>query len=650
MGSFFTSVQVQRGELPHDEARLRLAEVITTWLTTQGYRSALEEEPPDREVIIPSGGDWLSIYDSATESQDDRLLAALARSASSALGDAVGVLVHDSDVLTLSLARGGETVDTYNSAPDYFDPVPEAAAQELAGRPEQWSELVEDTENLSEVWRRGAGEAEGILWEMAPLVGWERDRVMIGFNHREEQDGDLRLTFRLTERPHHEARAEGPPRFAPGGHPITVEAAAGDELSIYCSAQSAGGPGVGLAIMAWGPALEEGLITLERAAVVLDSLGQHKRVEVSFETRPDGARLARFPNLPIPAGVPMDAVMRAPAGSQKAAREALFGALLGIQTFGRAAAPGGRALHLGVVPISQRDGIAVHTIGMTISPPTRKPLRWCGRPEANEALRDLSTPDTLFASVSLADSTPHELVAEVLEGWHERIKDLAEDSWQVSKYLKNNRLKSGKLSPRAVPRWKSWKALLEVLRTGEGFSANRATGPWLPGQDPVFTNDGFTCKRAFEWGLRNQHPATHLGLWVDLSSRSQALGDELSPLLVSLLDRLCEAGAAQAMMGRWRWSPAGGTELTPYERACGINGQCATTRGWSRRFLRGLTPTLWLGPELLERVAPSPHAERTPCGRGARLELAEGSTLADLEQALAPILPSEEDWRAANTP
>jgi len=658
MGSFFTSVQVHRGQLSKDAARLRLAEAITGWLAEQGYRPAGDREAADREVVIPSGGDWLSVYDSGTEGQDDRLLAALAERASAALGDAVGVLVHDSDVLTLSLARDGATVDTYSNAPGYFDAVPEAVSDALAGKPEQWSALVDDTAPLTDLWRRGAGEAEGILWDMAPLIGWERDRVMVGFNYRDEQDGDLRLSYRLSERPYHETRSGGLPRFNGGGHPIEQESSVGEELTLYCSAQSAGGAGAGVAIVAWGPALDEGLITMDKAAIILMKGGQHQRVEASFEASvTDGARgeqsrvrVARFPDVAIPAGVPMDALMRAPAGAQKAAMEALFSAQISFHAFGRALKPGARALHLAVVPAANRDGSTRHTVGVKVRAETRKPLRWSGRPESNDALRELSTPDTLFALVSLSNDVPHALIAETLEAWHARIHELYEGSWHVSKYLKNGQLKTGTIAPKAIPRWKSWRGLLELARGEKGFSASRATGPWLDGEDPVFTNDGFSCTTAYEWGYKGQRPARHLGLWVDLSARPPELGDALQPLLVALVDRLAEAGARQALVGRWRWSPGGDVSSTPYERACGISGQIATTVAWSQRFLRGVTPTIWLGPELLGRVAPSPHAEVTSLGRGARLDRAEGSTLDELEQALAPILPSEADSRAAVTP
>jgi hypothetical protein len=103
-----------------------------------------------------------------------------------------------------------------------------------------------------------------------------------------------------------------------------------------------------------------------------------------------------------------------------------------------------------------------------------------------------------------------------------------------------------------------------------------------------------------------------------------------------------------------RYSPGYGAHLldhSPYEDACGIRGKFTLQRRWCTRFLRGIgTDGIWLGPELLARVdrrAVDALCETEPFGEALRLVAREGVTLGALEEALAPVLASEQDWKEA---
>lgn len=68
-----------------------------------------------------AAGGWIGVYPRATETQDPEVLATITGALSRDFGDAIAILVHDSDVFAYWIFRGGELADSYDSAPDYFE-------------------------------------------------------------------------------------------------------------------------------------------------------------------------------------------------------------------------------------------------------------------------------------------------------------------------------------------------------------------------------------------------------------------------------------------------------------------------------------------------------------------------------------------------
>lgn len=83
-----------------------------------------------RRAFVASGGRGATVvYDSKCEQQDTKFLCDLSAALSRELQCAAwGILNHDDDVLWYALFSNGEIVDSYNSAPDFFedsnDPAP----------------------------------------------------------------------------------------------------------------------------------------------------------------------------------------------------------------------------------------------------------------------------------------------------------------------------------------------------------------------------------------------------------------------------------------------------------------------------------------------------------------------------------------------
>src|SRR5688500_10386213 len=115
MGSFFANLQVRTPDL------LAVAALLDADASKAGMRPATVAEKPDRSVALVPGGGWVSVYDDADESQDDKALDKRTQAVSKQLDvTAFWVLVHDSDVLLLGLHERGTKKDRYDSDPTYF--------------------------------------------------------------------------------------------------------------------------------------------------------------------------------------------------------------------------------------------------------------------------------------------------------------------------------------------------------------------------------------------------------------------------------------------------------------------------------------------------------------------------------------------------
>jgi hypothetical protein len=138
----------------------------------------------------------------------------------------------------------------------------------------------------------------------------------------------------------------------------------------------------------------------------------------------------------------------------------------------------------------------------------------------------------------------------------------------------------------------------------------------------------------------------HVGLWRELVGLSPEEAARTESRLRELVDAAASRGPLiQAVVARWPWRPHLGVGLTPYESANGVGPLLGTLREWCVRYVHAVTPSVWLGPKLLshvDRSALSAVANVTALGDVARVDLAGGHALDELERALDPILPRAE--------
>jgi len=318
------------------------------------------------------------------------------------------------------------------------------------------------------------------------------------------------------------------------------------------------------------------------------------------------------------------------------------------------------------VRLSFRSNSADSRTERSVPVRTRRPLHYDRRTGA-DGLEALQRPSRVFAVVAV-DAEPSSLapaVGDVFEDWFRllahgktRHLDLETQSGHRAPEVRSHIVSGDLLEGEA---WRREREAFSSLTAMHGIVSRATSGGSALIGDFV---DGFM--ESFDPGRTGGFSAVfqpHLpppitgdvlpivGLWFDTLADEET-NRELELAAGRLVDRLFQDnGGVQAAVGRWDWRPVPGTmDRTPYETACGIHGQITTMRAWCRRWLRAVTPTMWLGPTLLVHLADAPLDEVVdvaPVGTGVRLTLHEGTTLRALEQALAPCLPTEANWRGA---
>lgn len=212
MGSFFTNLHIRNA-------------------STKAVCAALPNLTDTRAYVSPESGGWVTVYCEATEDQNSETICELAGALSTTLKtEALGFLVHDSDIAMYWLYRDGVLIDEFNSAPDYFgEHISEKTRARVRGNADALLPLcITGTlrDELDSVLHPPDSPplfAEEIVAELAKLLGIDESRAALGFNYFDEEGPEL-----LPDIDHFEPVGEGVERKVPNPQSDAVASAAPD--------------------------------------------------------------------------------------------------------------------------------------------------------------------------------------------------------------------------------------------------------------------------------------------------------------------------------------------------------------------------------------------------------------------------------------
>jgi hypothetical protein len=634
MGRFFTNVHVR---LADDGARAAVRAALERRARADGLVPVEPGEEAERLTSIgPADSPWTTVADEATDSQDLEELERLASELSKEVDDyALSVLVHDSDVLDLGLFAKGRRLDHYVNRPDYFSARKLSAKKRKAveGRASRWAPVLAagaTVDDLQTAFRTDQRSAEAALAAIARLIGLP-DGYDLGARDLLELS-PAGVEHRFFGRAASAREPSRPPKLEPASHTTTTALSAGDALHWAASALNRGGRCTGVEIAIAGSALDRNLVELERAicAVPLPR-GQMIRMAVDLAVA-DGRATATFPALRVPQAGPLLAAPQV---------------LVSLQ--GKAIGEGHGRLQLQIAPIAFPAAKISQAIDLKIGPALKRPLKAVENANAGGSLAALQSPVTLVALVALGvpKREAAALCATAMANWIRVLCGRSRATFSTITYGSGSP-ERGRLKSNDVPR-----DLAATLAESGAFFAQTRVDLKAPGAaDSVMAP---THGMGFQLGLidvlRDPSPiAPHAAFWCDIRALSPGDAGPIAAALTEIVDELMRQGRGhQAFLARWDWRPALAFQATPYELACGVHGQCTNYHEWVERFLHAVGDVIWLGPGLRSRVTPEALARLgslSVVGDGVRLD--RSAEVPELENALAAILPTHEDWRQAS--
>jgi hypothetical protein len=135
--------------------------------------------------VAPSVNSYTVVFDKEADAREQALQSLAVELSSSFECVAFAVLVHDGDLFAYWLYDAGQLLDSYDSAPSYFETAPSSVLP-TGGNPEQLCASFEVAESLAEVrdiFERVAQTATADDWDETHLIGDEIHDVLVQALH-----------------------------------------------------------------------------------------------------------------------------------------------------------------------------------------------------------------------------------------------------------------------------------------------------------------------------------------------------------------------------------------------------------------------------------------------------------------------------------
>lgn len=431
-----------------------------------------------------------------------------------------------------------------------------------------------------------------------------------------------------------------------------------DTFRLHLTAHNEGGPGVGLDLVAWGSALEQGLLELSRVELIVGNVGpenKHRILALKQCKGTHGEALATLslPDLALPAGFDLAAVAK--HFEQHPGVYAPFDALVHANVVGRALREGVGELFLAFAPRENRThGAGRVRLAVTVEAFIERPLRFVGDSEhtpTSHLLRPLRG-ERYLNLLAHFDGPRAELVPlarELLASVTARFGEEGRVQTAVYAPEPGARARSGRGKAATMLRPKRLDALFAAMETAASVELRAALADPVPPPLLWFFGVGSSVL-----GDRAEERLSAVAASCDTERLGEPRARALRDVWCALLDGAFARGGVQAVVYRadqQLYSPA---TCTAYERATGAAEGMSTVRTWAQRWLRlPGNDRLWVGPTLAahlgepERTALAELGTLQPCGEGWAFALRERALVPAFERALASLLPTAEQSHAA---
>ena len=623
MGLTTESVHIAPEGVSSSEAERAICAVLRRTVLEGPFEEVPSAER-ERTLIVLRRGRWFSVFDSEFGSGD--VIGKALSNATSA--PAVSMAVYDSDSMEMKLWSNGAVASHIKAG----------AGGKAKGALDPFLPLMGETGSiiaLKKALDTGTVFAEDKIAGAASLLGLDVETCLSTAEDFLGREGDgIRLEFRSSApRP----AAAGGPDLKAASNMGTREFGEGDAVGqVAGSVVNQGGELMGLRIAVSGGALDQELIEVRQLIVThfVKSGKAQQPVRHVVDLGPD--RTAVLPDLRIPGYVPPKLGLLSLFTVKSSMRDAAYSQVY-LDVVGKALLAGQGDLRLRVTPLNGGGPLDVTTQVVVHRGSARGMKMPAGIGSA--ALRELDHGNVLQGMVvfggTAAEAAP--VAVRAMEQWCRYVSSVRPGSWFIT---------SSKGGLMAMPKMatvkgseigtsKKWKdrlaelAELHTLDAGLNDTTRDAGANWQ-------------CNSPFYMVGQAEH-LPHVYLFAD--TRAINCGEDL---LVALIESMfVEGKAVQAYVAKWGPSAP---EMTTYDMASGVHGQCTTSRHWAENYVRGAAPRLWLGDALWAKIdaeALGGVGAITPLAHGRRFELADGKTRSDLDRALVTVIGGAEEWREA---
>ena len=660
MGGFYTSLHVHVSDGANPDAIVR---AVSDAVAAPGLVApAAADVEPDQIVLVSplaEGTPWFTIFDEALD-QDEASLDSLAARVTAELKTwAVGIIVHDSDVVMLRLHKDGALIDAYNSRPDYFGEITAKERRAVVGHAQRWEPLLAKGFKAADLRSlfKGSDEfqvGEQLVEKLAPMLGLEPRLALSSFSYLHEDPdqeqrkllaGMTRLAFRrIPKAPGSEPPVRLEPDWRTSDADVLNESAGGERgpgemFACHASFIVSDGRGLtdGFDVEITGSAIERGLLAPHQwlsAQIAWRGGSKFERADWA-EIEKNKLFRAQFRRRALPV----------PKAALEKQWDPKIGMWFSLSPYGTIQGDGEGELVLRIIPKESPEGAATRTYSLSVKPAPDSPFPRKALREQRGAVAFRRVHRQRIAAASMfvrhAPSLSA-LLTSIAERWATFIQpDAKPASWTI---ISGQRGGEVSVAGPGIGKLTGWSeigpqlgAASVTFRRGGVAQAQPNIGSQLSPR-----SDGFSSVPLGD-GL------VLFGFWHYIEELPTEVREQGSKLMQRVVDEIAEsAELEQAFITQWDWAPIRNI-ATPYEQL--VDRHASTVRPYGSSLLHAVTELMWIGPRLAARIdfdRVREFADVRAAGAATFILLREDRGLEELERALANALPGPERFEASD--